>query len=89
MASIYRHKDGWRAQVRRQGLPTKTKSFGTKQEAERWAYRVEAAVCQDGFLDLEEAKRTTLAEALDRYEQEETCLNHRGDSLDFLLKLND
>ncbi|MEM9670683.1 MAG: hypothetical protein AAF950_17335 [Pseudomonadota bacterium] len=79
MASIYKHKNGWRAQVRRQGLPIKTKSFRSKQEAERWAYRVETAVTQDGFLDLEEAKRTTLAEALDRYELEETCLKKSPD----------
>ena len=79
MASIYKHKSGWRAQVRRQGLPVKTKLFGSKQDAERWAYRVETAVSQDGFLDLEEAKRTTLAEALDRYEREETCLKKSAD----------
>lgn len=41
MASIIQLNGKWRAQVRRKGLPTSTKTFDTKGEAERWAKGLE------------------------------------------------
>lgn len=42
MPSIYRVKNGWRAQVRRVGYATRSTVVRTKAEAERWARQVEA-----------------------------------------------
>lgn len=72
MAAIFKRGDKWRAQVRRKGQGAKTKSFDTHEEAERWARQVEGALAADDFIDLSEAKRTTLAEALSRYLTEVT-----------------
>lgn len=37
MASITKHKSGWRAFVRRQGQPSSSRVLPTRREAERWA----------------------------------------------------
>lgn len=65
MASIYQTENGWRAQVRRKGHPNQTAYFKTKQEAQRWARKVEH--------ELDERKRTprglsvTIADMVDAY----------------------
>jgi len=72
MASIFRHRDKWRVQVRRDGQPTLSKVFGSKADAVRWARGIEA--------DLDRAKatpaglRTTLGAVIEAYEQ---SLTHR------------
>lgn len=70
MATIMRRGDRWRAMVRRRGHGTITRTLATRGDAERWARRVEAAIDRGDHLDLREAERTTLAEALDRYRRE-------------------
>ena len=42
MASIIKHREKWRAQVRRKGHKVYTKSFATKAAAEKWARALEA-----------------------------------------------
>jgi integrase len=37
MASITKHKNGWRAFIRRAGLPSASRVLPTRREAERWA----------------------------------------------------
>lgn len=46
MASIIQVKGRWRAQVRRAGYKTATKTFDTKRDAEAWARRIETALDQ-------------------------------------------
>lgn len=46
MASVIQIGKGWRAQVRRKGHPTQTKTFDTKILAEKWARGIEAAIDQ-------------------------------------------
>ena len=46
MASIIQVKGRWRAQVRRAGHKTATKTFDSKREAEAWARRIETALDQ-------------------------------------------
>ena len=73
MASITRRGDNkWRVQVRRNGLPPQYKTFETHADARRWAERLEGRIASDDFVDLTEAKRTTLGEALERYLAEVT-----------------
>lgn len=65
MASIFRHRDKWRAMVRRKNQPAVSEVFGSKAEAVRWARGIEA--------DLDRAKatpaglRTTLGTIIDAY----------------------
>jgi integrase len=63
-------KDGTRqyqAQVRIAGFPARTASFTTRRQAERWAKTVEADMIEGRHYRNVEARRRTLAEAIDRY----------------------
>ena len=62
--------DGTRAfhvQVRMAGFPARTASFPTKRQAERWAKTIEAEMIEGRHFRSVEARRRTLAEAIDRY----------------------
>ena len=69
MASIYRNKNFWRAEVCRRGI-RKSCTFDKKSDAETWSAKVESEIGRGVFVDHSEAERTTLTEALDRYERE-------------------
>ncbi len=62
----------WQAHVRRRGYPAQVHTFDTKAEAEAWASVIESEIARGVFVSRAEAKNTTLAEALDRYEREVT-----------------
>ena len=66
--------DGTRAfhvQVRMAGFPARTASFSTKRQAQRWAKTVEAEMIEGRHFRSAEARRRTLAEAIDRYLEHE------------------
>jgi integrase len=69
MASIYKRQGFWRAEICRRGF-RKSHTFDTKSDAETWAAKVESEIGRGVFVDHSEAERTTLTEALDRYERE-------------------
>jgi integrase len=73
MASFQQRGDAWRARVRRKGQPDLSATFDTKADAARWAAQVEADISRSRFVDNREAERTTLAQALTRYEEEYTA----------------
>lgn len=62
----------WQARIARKGFPPQVKTFNTRAEAESWALEVEASMKRGTFVDRSEAERTTLSEALERYEREVT-----------------
>ena len=62
----------WRAQIRRKGYPVQRKTFNSRAEAEAWAAVVESEMARGVFVSRAEAEKTTLCEALDRYEREVT-----------------
>jgi integrase len=62
----------WRVQVRRHGHPAQSRTFNSKAEAEAWAAMTESEMARGVWLSRGEAERTTLREALDRYEREVT-----------------
>ena len=62
----------WRAQIRRKGYPIQRKTFNSRAEAEAWAAVVESEMARGVFVSRAEAEKTTLDEALDRYEREVT-----------------
>lgn len=65
MASISRHKNGWRAQVARQGV-RRSKIFPTKQEARDWAARQEHLILNGARM----AAAQPFADVLERYARE-------------------
>ncbi len=67
MASIRKRGDYWRAQVRRSGYPSQSRTFDTRVLAETWSRDVERSMDQGQFRGLGDAQKTTLSEALERY----------------------
>ena len=66
--------DGMRifhVQVRMSGFPARTASFPTRRQAERWAKTVEAEMIEGRHFRGTEARRRTVAAAIDRYIAEE------------------
>ena len=70
MASITKRGRYWRAQVVRRGYPPQYRTFDSRSEAEAWARVLESEMDRGIFVSRAESERTTLAEALKRYERE-------------------
>lgn len=70
MASFQKRSGAWRAVIRKKGFPTQTATFDTKSEAQAWAADIETAMTRGRFRALDEAERTTLTQAMDRFERE-------------------
>ncbi|NLP62103.1 tyrosine-type recombinase/integrase [Paraburkholderia sacchari] len=77
MASIRRRGDKWQARVSRHGFPSETKSFASRQDAERWARSIEQEMDRGSFVSRSEAESTTLKEIIERY-IDEVCPDKRG-----------
>lgn len=73
MATFEQRTSGWwQAKVRRRGLPVQSKTFERKTDAEAWARDIENQIDRGVFVSRSEAEKTTLADALIRYEREVT-----------------
>ncbi len=73
MATFKRRGDSWQARVRRRGMKPQSSTFETKAAAERWARSIESKIDTGEFIpQSQDAKRTTLHEALERYLHERT-----------------
>jgi integrase len=57
----------WRAQIRRKGHPTVSKTFRRKRDAEDWANDAESQILRDNYFPAAEARKHTVAELIDRY----------------------
>ena len=75
MATIReREKHGravYHCQVRMRGFPARTASFPTRRLAERWGKTIEASMIEGKHFRGVEARRRTLAQAIERYTIEE------------------
>ncbi len=82
MANIQQRGDKWRAQVRKAGHPSITKTFATKTEAKRWSMEMEVAIQTGALLARKKKsqKKTTLGQLIDRYIEEVHPLNNFCDS---------
>lgn len=69
MASIIRVKGNWRAQVRRRGHATQTRTFPTKILAQQWARQLETEI-DAGRAMPAKASRQTVGDLVDRYTDE-------------------
>lgn len=63
-------KTTYRARARLKGFPTQAASFSRLTDARRWAASVEAAMREGRHFQLNEAKRHTLADLIERYARE-------------------
>ncbi len=57
----------WRVRVRKQGHPTRTKTFTRKTDAQAWARQLEHQIDRGNTIPSQEAAKRTLAMAIDRY----------------------
>lgn len=67
---IHRGPLQYQATIRRRGYPSQSKTFETKAAAERWARDVESSMDKGRFVSAKEAESYTLAECLDRFQDE-------------------
>ncbi len=72
MASFRYRGNRWQARVRRKGYPDETKSFASRQDAEKWARFLETDIDKGQFVNITEAQRTTLGDLIARYLAEVT-----------------
>ena len=72
MASIRKRQDKWQAQVRRKGMPTKTKSFIKKEDAIKWSRQQELNL-DKGIVDpIHALSSQPFRSLLEKYEAEIT-----------------
>jgi hypothetical protein len=72
-------------QVRMRGFPARTATFPNRRQAERWAKTVEAEMIEGRHFRNAEARRRTLAEAIDRYVAEEVPKKRNGQMYAFTM----
>ncbi|CAH2797394.1 MAG: Shufflon-specific DNA recombinase [uncultured Caballeronia sp.] len=60
----------WKATIRRVGWSTTVKTFRTKRDAEDWSCRTKDEMVHGVFIQRGPSERTTVTDALDRYERE-------------------
>ena len=68
MAYLEKRANGWRAQVRRRGMPSISRTFDLKADAETWAREIEREAQRGNIAALDTtANRTCVADVLARY----------------------
>lgn len=78
MATIRKRGDKWQVRIQIKGVAECSKSFSSRPDAESWAKVTEAEIIRGVFIKRSGSERTTLAEALVKYEKEVTP-SKRGD----------
>lgn len=71
----------WQAQVRRLGYPPQSKTFDTREAAEKWARAIERELDQGLYINRTSAEKNTLGDVLTRY-LEEVVPEHKGASVE-------
>ncbi len=72
MAAIRRRDNKWQCRVRRQGFPDVTKTFDSREYAQRWARAIERQMDLGEYAPPQQADVTPLSALLTRYEDEVT-----------------
>lgn len=71
MAVVTKRENGnWQAKIRRQGMPSLSRTFATKADATRWARSVEREIDTGSFLPSDDADKMTFQAAINRYRRE-------------------
>lgn len=72
MASIRNRNGVWQARITRKGQTSVSKSFLSKQDAERWARQIESEIDRGAYTNTSLAERTLFKDIIERYIQEIT-----------------
>ncbi len=70
MATIVNRNDKWQAKIRRDGYPTRSKTFLKYSDAESWARQQESEMDRGVWHDRTASEQMTFGELLDRYAKE-------------------
>ena len=71
--ATFRNRHGkWQARVQRKGQKPVSKSFQTKEDAQRWARQIEAAIDKGSYTSITLAEKTLFKDVIERYIQEVT-----------------
>jgi len=70
MAAFEQRGDKWRVLIRRRGFPTMSKTFGRKDDAERWATMIERDIDTRGINSTAELKQHTVNALIEKFEEE-------------------
>jgi integrase len=65
-----RRSDQWQVKIRRAGYPAQSRTFNSKEEAQKWARSIEAEMDKGIYIDRNEAEKNTLYAVLERYARE-------------------
>ena len=67
---IFRNRHGkWQARVPRKGQQPVSKSFQSKENAQRWARQVESGIDKGSYTNIVLAERTLFKDFIERYVQ--------------------
>ncbi len=86
MASIIPVGEKWRAQVRRRGHKTKTKTFTTRKLAEQWARRIESEIESGRAAGVNPTATSTVGDLVDQYRREVGKIKPFGRNKEDVLK---
>lgn len=76
--ATFRNRHGkWQARVQRQGQQPVSKSFQSKEDAQRWARQIESEIDKGSYVNVALAERTLFKDIIERYVIEVT-LNSRS-----------
>lgn len=71
--ATFRNRHGkWQARVQRKGQQPVSKSFQSKEDAQRWARQIEAEIDKGSYTNIALAERTLFKDVIERYVQEIT-----------------
>lgn len=71
--ATFRNRHGkWQARVQRKGQQPISKSFQSKEDAQRWARQIEAEIDKGSYTNIALAERTLFKDVIERYVQEVT-----------------
>jgi integrase len=73
----------WQAQVRRLGYPPQSKTFETREAAEKWGRAIERELDQGLYINRTTAEKNTLGDVLARY-LSEVVPGHKGSSVEII-----
>lgn len=79
MGTVRKRGSKWQARIQIKGIQEVSKSFLSRHDAEVWAKIKEAEIIRGVYIKSSDAERTTLADALGKYEKEITSRKRGAD----------
>ena len=86
MATFEKRSGKWRVLIRRKFTKTISKTFVTKEDADKYARETEAKIDKGFLVSYEEAQKTKFGELLERYRLEITSKKKSNETEDYKIK---